>query len=151
MNAHQPTKPPPTTSQTCNNPNPLFHNQIQQQNPIKLPLFHNAFPQPKNKSDSKSKFNSRNRFQKSKPHLPIHQPHLPYPNAFSCLNLYIIYKPTNSHFQTTVLKFPRKFHPNQSNSFKITQYPHIKHYLLSNNKHILLTSPGTFKLYRSRD
>ena len=149
MNAHTLTKPPPTTSQTCNNPNPLFHNQIQQQNPIKFPLFHNTFPQPKNKSNSKSKFSPCNRFQKSKPHLPLLQPHLPYHNAFSYLNLYIIYKPTDSHAQTTVLKSPRKFHSNQSNSFKITQYPHIKQYLLSNNKHILLISPGTFKLYSS--
>lgn len=139
MNAHPLTKPPPTTSQTCNNPNPLFHNQIQQQNPAQFPLFHNTFPQPKNKSDSKSKFNSRNRFQKSKPHLLIYQPHLPYPNAFSYLNLYIIYKPTDSHVQTTVLKSPSKFHPNQSDSLKNTYYLHIKQYLRANNKHILLT------------
>ena len=139
MNAHTPTKPPPTTSQTCNNPNPLFHNQIQQQTTIKFQLFHNTFPQPKNKSDSKSKFNSRNRYQKNNSHLLLHQPHLPYHNAFSCLNLYIIYKLTDSHAQTTVLKSPRKFHSNQSNSFKITQYPHIKQYLRANNKHILLT------------
>lgn len=125
MNAHTPTKPQPTTSQTYNNPNLLFHNKIPQQNHAQFQLFHNTFPQPKNKSDSKSKFNSRNCFQKSKSHLPLRQPHLPYPNAFSCLNLYIIYKRTNSHVQTTVLKSPRKFHPNQSDSFKITQYTHI--------------------------
>ena len=151
INAHPPTKPPPTTSQTCNNPNPLFHNQIPQQNPTQFPLFHNTFPQLKNKSNSKSKSYLRNRFQKSKLHLPIRKSHLPYPNEFFCLNLQIIYQILTSHSKPINLKSPRKFRPNQSDSLKITQYSHIKQYLRANNKHILLRPPGTFKLHSGGD
>ena len=138
MNAPLPTKPPPIISQTCNNSKQLFHNQIPQQKPTQFPLFHNTFPQPKNKSNLKSKSYLRYRFQKSKPHLPIRKPHLPYSNAFSCLNLQIIHKRFNSYSKPINTKSHRKFHPNQSNYLKITQDQHIKQYLRVNNKYILL-------------
>lgn len=121
------------------NPNPLFHNQIPQQNPTQFPLFHNTFPQLKNKSNPKSKSYLRNRFQKSKLHLPIRKSHLPYPNAFFCLNLQIIHKHRDPRFKHINTKSNRKFHPNQSNSLKIAQYTRIKQYLRVNNKHTLLT------------
>ena len=121
MNTHPPTNHHKPIPNLHHNPNQLFHNQIPQQKPTQFPLFHISFHNQKTKSNPKSKFNSRNRFQKSKLHLPIRKSHSHNLNAFSCLNLQIIHKRFNLYVKPNNIKFHCKFRSNQSDSLKITQ------------------------------